>query len=244
MSERLDQPGKSLRIRILAVARRGGLLLITLAFIVPSVSPAQNLSAGVANDPVQYRIDSESSWLRVLVYRGGILRALGHNHVISLNDLAGTVTVPQDPLQATLMLEFKVADLVVDDSGSRTLEGDDFRGQISQKAIAGTRVNMLGKKLLRAEQFPSIQIRSGQITGSMPEMKIEATVFVKAAEFTVVFPARVTLSDESFVASGEAEIRHVEIGLSPFKAGFGTLKVRDTLVLKYEISGLRIIAPE
>ena len=244
MSERLDQPGKSLRIRTLAIAHRGGLLLITLAFIVPSASPAQNLSAGAASDPVQYRIDSESSWLRVLVYRGGILRGLGHNHVISLNDLAGTVTVPQDPLQATLMLEFKVADLVVDEPGSRALEGDDFRGQISQKAIAGTRVNMLGKKLLRAEQFPSIQIRSQKITGRIPNIDIEATVVVKGAEFAVVFPARVTLSNESFVASGEAEIRHAEIGLSPFKAGFGTLKVRDTLVLKYEISGLRIIAPE
>ena len=244
MSERLDQPGKSLRIRTLAIARRGGLLLITLAFVVPSASPAQNLSGGAANDPMQYRIDSESSWLRVLVYRGGILRGLGHNHVIALNDLAGTVTVPQDPLQATLMLEFKVADLVVDEAESRTLEGDDFRGQISQKAIAGTRTNMLGKKLLQAEQFPSIQVRSQKITGRMPNMHIEATVVVKGAEFAVVFPARVTLSNESFVASGEAEIRHVEIGLSPFKAGFGILKVRDTLVLKYEISGLRTVAPE
>ena len=164
--------------------------------------------------------------------------------MISLNDLAGTVTVPQDPLQATLMLEFKVADLMVDETGSRALEGDDFRGQISQKAIAGTRVNMLGKKLLRAEQFPSIQIRSQKITGRIPNIDIEATVVVRGAEFAVVFPARVTLSNESFVASGEAEIRHAEIGLSPFKAGFGTLKVRDTLVLKYEISGLRIFAPE
>ena len=220
------------------------LVLAVLALVAPLVSPAQDLLAGAANDPVQYRIDSESSWLRVLVYRGGILRGLGHNHVISLNDLAGKVSVPQDPLQATLMLEFKVADLVVDETGSRALEGDDFRGQISQKAIAGTRVNMLGKKLLQGEQFSSIQIRSGQITGSMPNIEIQATVFVKAAKFTVAFPARVTLSQESFVASGEAEIRHAEIGLSPFKAGFGTLKVRDTLVLKYEISGLQIIAPE
>jgi polyisoprenoid-binding protein YceI len=244
MSERLDQPGKAPQIRTHSIARRGGLLLAVLLFIVPSASTAQDLSAGAANDPVHYRIDGDSSWLRVLVYRGGILRGLGHNHVISLNDLAGTVTIPRDPLQATLMLEFKVADLVVDEAESRTLEGDDIRGQISQKAIAGTRTNMLGKKLLQAEQFPSIQIRSQKITGHMPNMDIEATVVIKGTEFTVVFPASVALSNESFVASGEAEIRHAGIGLSPFKAGFGTLKVRDTLVLKYEISGLRIIAPE
>lgn len=220
------------------------LVLAALALVAPLASPAQNVSAGATNDPVQYRIDSESSWLRVLVYRGGILRGLGHNHVISLNDLAGTVTVPRDPLQATLMLEFRVADLLVDEVESRLLEGADFRGQISEKAIAGTRTNMLGKKLLQAEQFPSIQIRTGRITGSMSNMDIEATVVVKGVEFAVVFPARVKLSNESFVATGEAEIRHAEIGLSPFKAVLGTLRVRDTLLLKYEISGMRIVAPE
>lgn len=98
-------------------------------------------------------------------------------------------------------------------------------------------------KLLQIGQFPSIQIRSQKITGRMPNMHIEATVVVKGAEFKVVFPASVALSNESFVASGKLEIRHARIGLSPFKAGFGTVKVRDTLILKYEISGLRIIVP-
>lgn len=229
-----------MRVRTLILT----VLVLVLAIALPFSSPAQDRLPGEDADPVQFRIDSDSSWLRVLVYRGGLLRSFGHNHVVSHNELTGTVTVPQDPLQSTLMLEFRIADLVVDEPELRALEGDDFRRQISPKDIAGTRANMLGKKLLQAEQFPSIEVRSGKITGSMPDIEVEATVFVRGAEFTIVFPASVVLSNDSFVASGELKIEHAEIGLSPFKAVLGALRVRDTLVLKYEISGMRSIESE
>jgi len=214
-------------------------VLTLLALAAPLACPAQVLPAGE-----EFRVISGSSWLRVLVYRGGLLRRFGHNHVVSVNEITGTVNVAPDPLESTLLLEFKVADLMVDEPASRALEGEDFRSRISEQDIAGTRANLLGKKLLQANEFPTIQIRSERITGNFPDVKIEATVVVRETEFTVVFPARVSLSDDLFVASGELEINHREIGLSPFKAGLGTLRVRDTLMLKYEISGARISAPE
>ncbi len=232
MCERLRQPGIPQHVRTL--------VLTVLALAVPIVSVAQTDDSGAA----QFDIDSESSWLQVLVYRGGLLRGLGHNHVVSHSEITGTVTVGEDPLQSELMLEFRVVDLEVDDPELRALAGPDFPGQIPQKDIAGTRTNMLGKKLLQAEQFPSIQIRSKQITGSMPDIEVEASVVVRGAEFTVVFPARVELSSDSFVASGNLEIAHGEIGLKRFSAALGTLRVRDTLIVNYEISGKRTVADE
>jgi len=172
------------------------------------------------------------------------LRGLGHNHVVSHNEITGTVTVGQDPLQSELILEFRVADLTVDDPELRALAGPDFAGQIPEKDIAGTQANILGKKLLQAEQFPAIQIRSEQITGDMPDIEVEANIVVRGTEFAVVFPARVELSSDSFIASGKLEITHAEMGLKPFKAMLGTLRVRDTLILNYEISGKRTITSE
>lgn len=214
--------------------------LAVLALLVPHASPAQYDDTGA----MRFEIDSESSWLHVLVYRGGLLRGLGHNHVVSHNEITGTVTVGQDPLQSELILEFRVADLTVDDPELRALAGPDFAGQIPEKDIAGTRANMLGKKLLQAEQFPAIQIRSEQITGDMPDIEVEANIVVRGTEFAVVFPARVELSSDSFIASGKLEITHAEMGLKPFKAMLGTLRVRDTLILNYEISGKRTITSE
>lgn len=220
------------------------LILTVLAIAVPLASPAQDLPTGEDTGPVPFRVDSDASWLRVLVYRGGLLRGLGHNHVVSHNNITGTLLLGQDPLRSEFELEFRVQDLLVDDPQLRLLEGPDFPGQISRKDIAGTRANMLGKKLLQARQFPSIKIRSEQIAGSLPDVEVEATVMIGGAEFTVVFPASIEIISDTFVASGELEIRHAEIGLSPFKAVLGTLRVRDTLTLKYEIAGKRSIASE
>jgi len=126
----------------------------------------------------------------------------------------------------------------------RGLEGEDFDGEISQKDIDGTRANMLGEKLLHGEQFPTIQIQSRAIDGSMPDVTIVTTVIVAGMEHTVKFPASIEFTDDSFFASGQLEITHRELGLSPFTAAGGALSVRDLLVLKYEISGAPVTESE
>ena len=220
------------------------LAFLALAMAVPLAGPAQFLPASEVTTPGRFIIDSELSWLRVLVYRGGLLRALGHNHVVAHHGISGTVTIGQDPLQSELLLEFTLADLVVDEPEQRALEGPDFAGQISPQDIAGTRANMLGKKLLQAERYPTIRIRSQHITGSLPDLAVAASVTVRGMEFNVAFPVHVDLSPDSFVATGELEMRHSDIGLKPLKAGLGTVRVRDALLLKYEISGTRSTATE
>jgi len=215
------------------------LLLIVLAIAVPMLSQAQE----PAMDR-EFRIDSNASWLRVLAYPDGPLRRFGHHHVISHHGISGVVVVAPNPLESTIMLELTVADLTVDDPALRGLEGEDFEGEISQKDIDGTRGNMLGEDLLNAEQFPTIQIQSETIEGTMPDVNIVATVIVLGTEHTVKFPVSIELTDDSFVASGQLEIVHGELGLSPFTAMGGALSVRDLLVLKYQISGARVTESE
>jgi hypothetical protein len=215
------------------------LLLTVLAITAPFASQAQEPATNK-----EFRVDSDASWLRVLAYPDGPLRRFGHHHVISHHGISGIVLVAPNPLESTIMLELSVTDLVVDDPALRGLEGEDFDGEISQKNIDGTRANMLGEKLLHAEQFPTIQIQSRAIDGSMPDVNIVTTVIVTGMEHTVKFPASIELTDDSFVASGQLEITHRELGLSPFAVPGGALSVRDLLVLKYEISGAQVTESE
>jgi len=215
------------------------LLLTVLVITTPLASQAQESATNT-----EFRVDSDASWLRVLAYPDGPLRRFGHHHVISHHGISGIVVVAPNPLESTIMLELTVADLAVDDAASRGLEGEDFAGEISQKDIDGTRGNMLGEKLLNAEQFPTIRIRSESIEGSMPDVNIVATVIVKGMERTVTFPASIELTDDLFVARGQLDITHPELGLSPFTAMGGALSVRDVLVLKYQISGVPVAEGE
>lgn len=212
-------------------------LLSVLVLTVSMAGRAQETTAGV-----EFRVDSDASWLRVLAYPDGPLRRFGHHHVISHHDINGTVVVAEDPLESSIALEFDVADFVVDDPDMRALEGEDFEKEVSQKDIDGTRGNMLGEDLLHGAEFPSIRIQSGNIEGSLADAKIVATVTVKGMEQTVRFPASIELTDDAFVARGEVEMTHEALGLSAFTAAGGALRVRDLLVFKYEITGTRLAA--
>jgi hypothetical protein len=57
----------------------------------------------------------------------------------------------------------------------------------------------------------------------------------------LVVPATVEIMDDSVVASGEIEIRHADIGLAPFTAFLGSIRVRDEIVLQYHIQADRIL---
>jgi len=212
-------------------------LLAVLAIAVPLASQAQESATNK-----EFRVDSDASWLRVLAYPDGPLRRFGHHHVISHHGISGIVEVAPNPLESTFTLELTVQGLVVDDPAMRELEGEDFEAEVPQKDIDGTRGNMLGERLLNAEQFPTIQIQSTAIEGSMPDVNIVTTITVTGMEQTVRFPASIELADDSFVASGQLDIMHGELGLSPFTAMGGALSVGDLLVLKYEISG--VLVPE
>jgi polyisoprenoid-binding protein YceI len=215
------------------------ILLAVLAFMAPHASQAQDTAANT-----EFRVDSDASWLRVLATPDGPLRRFGHHHVISHHGISGTVDVAPDPLESSLTLELTVQEFHVDDAALRALEGEDYAAEVPQKDINGTKGNMLGEKLLNAEQFPTIRLQSTAIEGSMPDVNIVTSVFVIGTEQTVSFPANIELTDDSFTASGQLEITHGELGLSPFTAMGGALSVGDMLVLKYEISGTRVTESE
>ena len=214
--------------------RKISLLLAALAVAAPFASQAQEPAT-----TREFRIDSDTSWLRVLLYPDGPLRRFGHHHVISHHGITGAVLVPPNALASTINLEFTVADLVVDDPALRALEGEDFEKEVPQKDKDGTRANMLRESQLDGETFPTIRIQSQSIEGNLPDVNVIATVIVKDTENTVTFPASIELTDDAFVARGQLELTHGELGLEPFTAAGGALAVRDLMVVKYEISGHR-----
>jgi polyisoprenoid-binding protein YceI len=161
--------------------------------------------------------------------------------VISNDNIEGFVVLTKDISQSVLSLGFGVADLVIDDPELRRLKGPDFTKHVSDKDRNASRANMLGSELLRAQQFPQILIRSDSLKGSLPQFEVEATVAIRGMEYSLVFPATVAIMDDSVVASGEIEIRHADIGLAPFTAFLGLIRIRDEIVLQYHIQADRIL---
>ena len=96
---------------------------------------------------------------------------------------------------------------------------------------------MLSEDLLDSIQFSTIYIRSKNIEGQFPNIKIHSVVNIKGRDHDVTFPAEVQLESANFIAKGQIDMTHALIGLTPFSALGGLLTVRDLMVIKFEIKG-------
>ena len=188
-----------------------------------------------AAETERYEVDPGRSRIILRVYREGPLAALGHNHVIAVHGLEGSVRWHPDPARCGVALRFAVAALGVDEPELRTTAGADFATPLDEPARTGTRRNMLGPRLLEADRFPEITLVSESISGSAsaPRIALRAHVAGRDARFDV--PAQLWRDAEGIRATGAFELRQTTLGLTPFSTLLGALRVADTLQVQFDI---------
>lgn len=187
-------------------------------------------------DPGAYHIDKSASRLRVLIYPAGMLKGLGHSHVISTTDINGRIEIGEDPADSSVELTLPVESFEVDDEALRAEEGDEFESEVSDKDKRGTRRNMLGRKVLDSSKFSTITVRSTDWSGELTDMVVTAKFTIKGQTKVVEFPASVVVSEDQIVVSGSFSVTHEQFALKPFSAAFGSLRVRDEMEMKFQIT--------
>ena len=215
------------------------LLLAAPGLFVHAAEQATAEQAIVADLATTRYVISEESEIRILVYRAGLLGGLGHNHIVSTNSISGEIDFGEAPDMSSFEFRFAVTSLVVDDPALRDAEGDDFPGRISEKDVRGTRKNMLGRKLLDAERFSDIAVSSVSVEGDYPHLELVADVTVRGNTNRLQFPATIDFDDERMIVTGEKRVTHKELGLKPFKAGLGTLRVAKEMLMRYRFVAAR-----
>lgn len=192
-------------------------------------------AGAVARNATVYRLNAERSELHILVYRGGPLARLGHNHVVSAANMSGSVWVA-DPLESCgFDIVVLVADLTVDDDVARKAEGEQFATLVPQDARDGTRKNMLKREVLDGESFPRISLHAVSVSGTREAPVIVTRIELKDQIREVPVTANVTLQGDELTASGEFDLRQTDFGITPFSIGMGALQVVDTLHIKFRL---------
>jgi hypothetical protein len=193
---------------------------------------------------------ADESLLTIRVYRGGTLASAGHNHLIALHALTGTVYVPADVMRASFEAHIPVAAFTVDEAALRTQEhSPEFPPDVPDTAREGTRRNMLGEALLDGEHSPQIVLRAVRFESAgqpAPATRSEAggearavlarvQTTVRGEVRTISVPVRYQFTAGALVASGEAALRQSELGLTPFSALLGALQVQDEMRVRFRI---------
>ncbi len=196
--------------------------------------------AAPARGPGVYYIDPAQSELRLLVYRGGALARLGHNHVIVNRAVGGWIKFRGDPGAVSFAFKVPVEDFMVDNAGARSQEGTDFFEEVPDDAKTSTRRNMLSPALLDADRYPAITLTSVAVRQATGGSAAAATVTVNVAghESTLVVPFEAATSAGQISVSGSAVLRQTALGLTPFSIMLGALQVQDELTVKFTLVAL------
>jgi hypothetical protein len=225
------------------VTRVGGLICLSLLLAacprpVRPPAPAPTVPPTPAADTrgaTVYQVDPRSSQLSILVFRGGKFSRLGHNHVMTSQDVSGRVWVHPEFPRSGFELSFPVGQLVVDDVEARRAAGGDFPPDIPQSDKDGTRKNMLKPEVLDGEHYPQVRLQAAKVGGTLQAPQVTARITIKDATREVEVPVQVAIEGAKLSASGEFDILQTEFGIKPFSVALGALEVQDKLHIKFKI---------
>lgn len=186
-----------------------------------------------------YTVLEGGSEIRIKVYRGGSLAALGHNHIISSSHITGKVFRHPDIRQSGFYLHLPVSHFVVDRTDYRQEAGNEFNSIPSEKDIIATFSNMLGERVLDAAHFPEIGIASIAIRPEQTLFRLTLRLTVRGFNHDVTTTANIKYDNQQLVAEGAFQLKQTDLNLTPFSILFGAITIQDSLNISYHIVASR-----
>jgi hypothetical protein len=238
-------------VKALAVRPAAGLMLVVLGLFgcaptperypagperaVPRDYPLSAYQRALARGQDVYRIIPEQSEIVIRVFRGGRLARLGHNHTVASHDVRGHAIVAEPFADSRFDLYFPVTALIVDDPGDRAAAGQGFDTEPSDKAVEGTRGNLLGPSQLDAGNHPFITIAGGVAGGRPPRPELRLGLTVRGVTISRLTRVELRVEGGRLIASGELSLRQSELGIEPYSVFGGALRVEDVMDLSFRI---------
>jgi polyisoprenoid-binding protein YceI len=185
----------------------------------------------------------QESLLQILVYRGGAMARLGHNHVIASHHLEGQVHLTEDLTASRFEVRLPVNELTVDEPAMREAAGADFPPGVPQSARDGTRKNLLSDALLDGARYPTLRLRATDVVQAGEGFDVGVEISIRDQVRNVRVPVRLELGDGALMARGEFTLKQSDLGLKPFSVAMGTLVVLDEMRIRFEISARGVAIP-
>jgi hypothetical protein len=219
--------GRTSGIRICVCLLQASIFLLLSSFLYPAA----------AGTSLSYEIDRHDSLLKIFVYRAGLLKAFGHDHLISTTMINGGLfyTTPLSPA-AAFKLTVPVDGLVVDDPEQRKAAGGRFSAPVPDKDRSGTRRNMLGNRVLDAAHYPDINISGHWLAGSPSQATVAMTLGLrdKLAKYSV--PVAIRVQNDRLMVTGTLHMNQTELGITPFSILGGALQVADGIDVSFSLA--------
>ncbi len=152
----------------------------------------------------------------------GLLRALGHNPTLVAHPEPAALEAAEGDAgtTATIALRFPV---------SRIDPPEDVSLDDREKM----RTNMAGEDVLDAARFPAVEV-TARWRGTMESGRLDVEATVRGRTHALAMDVTLQRLGDDVVARGTWEGRLTDLGIKPFRALMGALKLEDWVRLRLE----------
>ena len=179
--------------------------------------------ATAAQEKAEYSIDSAKSKLEINVYKEGVFKAFGHNHLIIAKQMSGGVQFDPKKIESSAVnLKVETKSLTVSPQGEPEKDRQDVQ------------TTMSGEKVLDVAKYPEIVFSSTGIsevkqTGGGWTLTLAGKLRLHGVEKPVRLPVELHVKSNELQAQGEVSLLQTDYGIKPVKAGGGAVTVKDEL---------------
>lgn len=176
-----------------------------------------------------YGIVAAASRIEVGVFREGVLKLFGHDHLIAARSFSGAVQLDAAKMErSSVTLSIEANSLTVLDTG------------LPEKDRREVQATMLGGRVLAVESFPLITFRSTGVSqarkaGAEWEVTLTGKLNLHGVERPVTLPVRLRFDDGRLHAQGELFIAQTDFGIKPVTVAGGMVRAKDRVRVGFDI---------
>ncbi|MEE8436225.1 MAG: YceI family protein [bacterium] len=202
-------------------------LQLTVAYFVAAYSVA-----GAAERI--FSIAPRESRMELLLYREGVFSLLAHDHVLVAAEISGTILYDNEHLEkSSLRLSIPVRGIRVDLPEDR--KRLKLTGELSKGDLREIRSIMLSPRVLDAERFPTVEITSLAVGGTLGRLILDLKWRIRGVERVLSATAEVTVSGNVLRAKGEMDLFQTHFGIKPYSTLLGAIAVKDRIRIKFDL---------
>lgn len=150
----------------------------------------------------------------------GLLGALGHDPTLTARAGRFALEVGEGPVDAAVEARFAV-------------DAIEVPADIPASDRAKMKDNLLSSAVLDAARFPAIELR-GRYAGTLEGGTLSGSLVVRGASRPLSMKVRVAHDGDRFIAAGRWEGKLSALGVKPFKALLGALRLEDWICLRLQ----------
>jgi polyisoprenoid-binding protein YceI len=176
-----------------------------------------------------YSVDGAKSKVEMHVYREGLFKFLGHDHVVAAKSISGEVDLdPDEIVRSSVRLNVEAKSLTVLDPGVDAKERRDVQETMESDKV-------LDVKRFAKITFVSTAVSQAKKVQNGYELILAGKLSLHGVEKGISFPLRVQLRGNQIEALGETLLLQTDYGIKPVRVGGGTVKVKDKLKITFGI---------